>query len=81
MRRCWRFGQRRDVHVHIFASKAEGSVVANLKRKEREAGAMADALSAETQSAVMAEVIGTTRETNTHNNSQRVRVPAFLEAA
>lgn len=81
VRRCWRFGQRRDVHVHIFASKAEGSVVANLKRKEREAGAMADALSAETQSAVMAEVIGTTRETNTHNNSQRVRVPAFLEAA
>lgn len=81
VRRCWRFGQRRDVHVHIFASKAEGSVVANLKRKEREAGAMADALSAETQSAVMAEVIGTTRDTNTHNNSQRVRVPAFLEAA
>lgn len=81
VRRCWRFGQSRDVHVHIFASKAEGAVVANLKRKEREAGAMADALSAETQSAVMAEVIGTTRETNTHNNSQRVTVPAFLEAA
>ena len=81
VRRCWRFGQSRDVHVHIFASKAEGAVVANLKRKEREAGAMADALSAETQSAVMAEVVGTTRETNTHNNSQRVTVPAFLEAA
>lgn len=81
VRRCWRFGQKRDVHVHIFASKAEGAVVSNLKRKEREAGAMADALSAETQSAVMAEIIGSTRETNSFNASQRVSVPAFLHAA
>jgi hypothetical protein len=81
VRRCWRFGQTRDVHVHIFASKAEGAVVSNLKRKEREAGQMADALSAETQAAVMAEVVGATRETNTFNSSQPVNVPAFLEAA
>ena len=81
VRRCWRFGQARDVHVHIFASKAEGAIVANLKRKEREAGEMADSLSEETRDAVMASVIGATRETNSHNNSQRVEVPAFLKAA
>jgi hypothetical protein len=81
VRRCWRFGQKRDVHVHIFASKAEGAVVSNLKRKEREAGAMADALSTETQSAVMSEVIGSTRETNSFDSSRRVIVPAFLDAA
>lgn len=81
VRRCWRFGQTRDVHVHIFASKAEGAVVANLKRKEREAGEMADSLSAETRDAVMAEVIGATRETNIHNADQRVTVPAFLRSA
>jgi len=81
VRRCWRFGQTRDVHVHIFASKAEGAVVANLKRKEREAGEMAASLSAETRDAVMAEVTGLTRQTNSHNNGQRVIVPAFLDAA
>lgn len=81
VRRCWRFGQTRDVHVHIFASKAEGAVVSNLKRKEREAGEMADALSAETQAAVMAEVTGTVRETNSFNSSRLVAVPAFLKAA
>lgn len=81
VRRCWRFGQKRPVHVHIFASKAEGSIVANLRRKEREAGAMAERLSAETHDAVMAEVCGLTRETNSHHNSQRVIVPAFLDAA
>lgn len=81
VRRCWRFGQKRPVHVHIFASKAEGAVVANLKRKEREAQAMAEALSAETHDAVMAEVQGLTRQTNTYNAAQRVAVPSFLQRA
>ena len=81
VRRCWRFGQARPVHVHIFASKAEGAIVANLKRKEREAGEMADALSAETQEAVMAAVTGSTRETNTYNADKRVSLPAFLRSA
>jgi hypothetical protein len=81
VRRCWRFGQSRDVHVHVFASQAEGAVVANLRRKEREAGQMADSLSAETRDAVMAEVVGLTRQTNTHNASKSVTVPAFLKEA
>lgn len=81
VRRIWRFGQQRECHVHIFASKAEGAIVANLKRKEREAAQMAEALSAETRDAVMQEVTGTTRQTNAHNAAQPVNVPAFLRAA
>jgi hypothetical protein len=80
VRRCWRFGQTRDVHVHIFASKAEGSVVANLKRKEKDAGVMASSLADETKSAVMKEVVGSTRETNQHLPAKRVSIPSFLEA-
>jgi superfamily II DNA or RNA helicase len=79
VRRCWRFGQKRDVHVHIFSSSAEGAVVANLKRKERDAMVMAESLSAETRDAVMAEVTGLKRMTNTHNAGRRVSVPTFLE--
>lgn len=81
VRRCWRFGQTRDVHVHMFASKAEGAVVANLKRKEREAAQMAESLSAETRDAVMTEVTGSTRQTNAHDASKAVNVPSFLRAA
>jgi len=81
VRRCWRFGQKREVHVHIFASKAEGSIVANLKRKEHEAGEMAESLGAETREAVQAEVVGLTRETNSYNAVHRVKVPAFLKEA
>jgi len=81
VRRCWRFGQKRDVHVHVFASSSEGAVVANLKRKERDATAMAESLSQETRDAVMQEVTGTTRQTNIHNAGQRVTVPSFLKEA
>ena len=81
VRRCWRFGQTRDVHVHVFASEAEGAVVANLKRKERDALAMAESLSSETRDAVMESVTGQTRQTNFYNAARNVAVPNWLKEA
>lgn len=78
VRREWRFGQSRPVVVHIFASVAEGAVVANLKRKERDALAMSESLSVETADAVFAEVIGLKRETNAYDANKRVAIPSFL---
>ena len=37
IRRCWRFGQTREVNVHVITADTEGAVVSNIKRKEREA--------------------------------------------
>lgn len=34
IRRCWRFGQEKPVHVHIVSADSEGAVVANIKKKE-----------------------------------------------
>jgi hypothetical protein len=81
VRRSWRFGQKRDMHVHVFASKAEGSVVSNLRRKERDATAMAESLSLETRDAVMQAVTGTKRQTNIYNAAKAVNVPAWLTEA
>lgn len=81
VRRCWRFGQKRHVHVHIFSSKAEGAVVANLKRKEKDAALMAEALGAETKDAVMSAVTGLTRQTNDYNAKQKVNLPSFIGRA
>lgn len=78
VRRCWRFGQAQPVNVHVFASKYEGAVVANLRRKERDALAMSEALSAETNDAVMASVVGASRMTNPYNADRAVKVPSFL---
>lgn len=35
VRRCYRFGQSRNVEVHIFTAENEGQILANIKRKEQ----------------------------------------------
>jgi len=42
VRRCWRFGQTRPVNAHLIAAETEGSVLANIKRKESDAARMAE---------------------------------------
>ena len=50
VRRCWRFGQERSVTAYVVTSDAEGAVVQNVKRKEREA------------TATMAQIVEYTRD-------------------
>lgn len=78
VRRCWRFGQTRQVNVYLYVSELEGSVLSNLQRKERDAVAMFEALSIETRDAVQSAVLGSSRNTNTYDAIERVRVPKFM---
>lgn len=80
VRRCWRFGQSRPVEVHIFASEAEGAVVANLKRKERDAQVLAAALAEETRGAVTSAVRGSIRTTNNYTPSVAMEVPSWVSS-
>jgi len=78
IRRCWRFGQTRPVDVHVFASDKEGAVVANLRRKEAEAKAMAEAMAEETRASVVAQVRGNERVSNAHEALASVKLPMFI---
>lgn len=78
IRRCWRFGQKREVHVHVFASELEGEVVKNLERKERDAFVMSEALSVETREMVKAEIMGQKRQTNAYGANTKAKVPAWM---
>lgn len=42
VRRCYRFGQKRSVQVHLFTAENEGQILANLKRKEENHHAMSE---------------------------------------
>jgi len=44
VRRCWRFGQKRDVNVVIITSDAETAIVENINRKEQQAMDMAESI-------------------------------------
>jgi superfamily II DNA or RNA helicase len=78
IRRSWRFGQRRPVHVHVFSSPAEGAVVANLKRKEIDAMKMADEVRQATLASVRESVLGSSRQTNAYAASAPMSIPCFL---
>ena len=44
IRRCWRFGQKRQVNVNIVTSEAESRVLSNMQRKERQAVELYDSI-------------------------------------
>ena len=44
IRRCWRYGQQQPVQAHIIYDVAEGAVVQNIRRKENNSTAMAEAM-------------------------------------
>lgn len=44
IRRCWRFGQKNPVNVHLITAKTEGAVLANIQRKELDANRMAEGM-------------------------------------
>ncbi|HMV06528.1 MAG TPA: helicase [Accumulibacter sp.] len=81
VRRCWRYGQKRPVEVHVFSSDREGQVVRNLQRKEAQASLAWQSLAAETHAAVRRTVLGNQRQTNEYLAEEPVIVPAFLQAA
>ena len=79
IRRCWRFGQKREVHVHLIVSEAELAVVENVKRKEADAERMATAMVEAMRETQWAAVKGTVRQTDAYNPTMPMRVPSWLQ--
>jgi hypothetical protein len=66
VRRCWRFGQDRPVHVHVIAADTEGAVVSNLKRKDAQADELARELVAHMADLNKINITGTVRQMDTY---------------
>ncbi|MGE3705681.1 MAG: helicase-related protein [Vicinamibacterales bacterium] len=81
VRRCWRFGQTRPVDVYVIAADIEGNVVDNIKRKDRDAAEMAEALAAECGAVVRAEVRGLERSFIDYRPTVPMEVPTWLTCA
>jgi len=65
VRRCWRFGQAAPVQCHIITADTEGAVVANIKRKEKDAERMAKKMVEHMQDLNKANIRGTRRTART----------------
>jgi superfamily II DNA or RNA helicase len=78
VRRCWRFGQTRDVHCYLIASDLEGAVVANLQAKERKYDQMAAAMADHMKDLCIAHLRGGRQQISTYEANQTMRLPTWL---
>lgn len=70
VRRCWRFGQEKPVHVDIVTSEGERGVLSNLQRKEKDAVNMFDSL--------MGKVLASSQSKKLTNFENEMRLPEWL---
>lgn len=80
VRRCWRFGQTRPVHVHLVISDAEGAVMASLRRKEADADTLALRMVEAMADVQRENVRGSRRESVSYLADRRMRVPEWVES-
>ena len=79
IRRCWRFGQKLPVEVHIVASDVESDVIDNIERKEREASKMSREMVATMRELTLDAIRGATRKTTAYVPKTTLRLPTWLE--
>lgn len=81
VRRCWRFGQKNKVNVHIVVSDAEGAVKANIERKQANARRMTQEMVKYTKDILRADVRGTMRQQDNYNPTKDMVLPPWMEVA
>ena len=78
IRRCWRFGQKHPVDVHIVISFLEGAVLQNIKRKEADAQRMQKALVEQMADFTKQEINGAERKRAPYKPTKKMEIPRWL---
>lgn len=78
VRRCYRFGQQREVYVYIIYTSAEGAVKENLDRKQLQADVMADQMINHMREFTRREVVGTTKERTDYAPQKSINIPSWI---
>jgi superfamily II DNA or RNA helicase len=78
IRRCWRFGQSREVHCHVICAETEGAVVRNIERKERQAQRMFEGMVDHMKEISREEIRGSERDYDGYQPTVPMEVPSWL---
>lgn len=78
VRRCYRFGQKRPVTVHIITADTEGAVKANIEKKQRQANEMAGQM-VEYMRMITCKIIeGARSNTESYKPIMPMTIPAWI---
>jgi len=78
VRRCYRFGQKREVYTYIIYTSAEGAVKDNLDRKQSQADVMADQMVSHMREFTRREVVGTVKERTDYVPTKFINLPSWM---
>ena len=73
VRRCWRFGQKNPVHVHIAGSEAERSIQTVISRKSEDHGSMKISMRR-----AMAAIVNKQQANVSYQPKKAAELPAWL---
>lgn len=79
VRRCWRFGQKKPVNVHIVISEREGAVLRNIQRKEKQMQDMFSGMVAHVSEILKSELSHHKRTTTPYVPKIDMKIPRFME--
>jgi len=79
VRRCWRFGQDREVNVYIIISEKEKNVLSNIKAKQERMDEMQKQMTNLMKSVTLSEIKHTTRITTDYKPTERSVKPAWMK--
>lgn len=77
VRRCWRYGQTKPVHVHIVSADVEGGVLTNIKRKEAQHKQLTREMIAVMKDKTLQELGKSRQEKAEYKNTLKMEVPKW----
>lgn len=78
VRRCWRYGQEKDVVVHVIISEKELNILDNVKQKQKQMDEMQSKMVSLMRNVTMSEIRHTVRITEFYRPDKEMELPAWI---
>lgn len=78
IRRCWRFGQKEQVHVHIVSADTEGAVVDNIRRKDEQNRMLGERMVEHMKTMMDKEIFSAATTKTEYNANTEMEMPEWL---
>jgi hypothetical protein len=79
VRRCWRFGQKKEVNVHVISADTEGAVVENIKRKDAQNITLGKSMVEFMKTMMEKEIFSAATEKTEYNPQKEMELPSWLK--
>ena len=78
IRRCWRFGQKSEVHVHVVSADTEGAVIENIQRKDQQNKVLGEKMVKHMKTMMDKSIFSAATTKTEYNPTIKMEIPKWL---